>query len=315
MSNEKPPALFLYVKDYLNAPDLRRCSWAARGVWMDAICISWLESPQGVIRAESRAELCRILGDSETVLNPLIDELIAKGVADSDGPGVLICRRITRMAKLKQTRSKAGSKGAEKRWGENSNASPASAVCDGKAHSKADGKKMANHGSPDPIPDPSPLKGRVVRTDHARAESSSLPADFDATVYEIAPERYENLCGDYGPRPVNYYIERLRKYCRENGKIPDDFPAYVENIIKQDRDSKSGFYSDKPAAAENGGPARPKLFVPEVVTNLATPESIDDTTRAAFEKLTGKKFGEPAGAADSEPIHAGDESGSPTAET
>lgn len=111
----KAPAFQLYVRDVLTDINFLRCTWAAQGVWFRCLCLMWIAPVQGKLEAESRSELCRLIGGAEVEISPLIDELILKRVASSDGPGVLVNRRMFRQAKLKQTRQKSGSKGGKKR--------------------------------------------------------------------------------------------------------------------------------------------------------------------------------------------------------
>jgi len=111
----KSPAFQWYCRDWLTDLNLRRCSHGARGVWADALSAMWLAPVKGKLEADSRAELCAMLMSTEAEISHYIDELIAKKVASSNGPGSLISRRMFGQAKLKQTRSKAGSKGGRKR--------------------------------------------------------------------------------------------------------------------------------------------------------------------------------------------------------
>lgn len=145
---EKSPAFQWYARDWLTDVNLRMCSRAARGLWVDALSLMWLSDVQGRLNCISRADLCLVLGGTEAELTPLIDELISKGVASSDGPGSLISRRMSSMAKLKQTRSKAGSKGASKRWSnqgvETVIISDAPDVCHSKTDSKPEAEPLAN---------------------------------------------------------------------------------------------------------------------------------------------------------------------------
>lgn len=144
---EKNPAFQFYARDWLTDLAVRRCSYAARGLWADALCLMWLSPKIGHLETDSRLELCRLFGGSFDEISPLIDELISKGVASSNGPGSLISRRMAKYNKISLLRSKAGQKGMKNRWQKPPNNSTTSDVSYNKTDNKHDNKRIAKHNS------------------------------------------------------------------------------------------------------------------------------------------------------------------------
>lgn len=72
------PAFQFYVKDWRSNSKLRRCSAAARGVWIDVLCALHDSDEYGVARY-SLAELAREVGASMAHLRELVDKGVLKG--------------------------------------------------------------------------------------------------------------------------------------------------------------------------------------------------------------------------------------------
>lgn len=142
------PYLQFFWRDWLGDTALRTCSAAARGVWIDLICIMAQGSPFGTLRYGDPNEahrdnpgdiprviprdnptlnprviqggtgkpiptpkLARILGLSESELALHLDELEDAGVFSRDSSGTIFCRRMVRdeeRRKLLQAAAKRG---------------------------------------------------------------------------------------------------------------------------------------------------------------------------------------------------------------
>lgn len=80
----KRPAFQFYTKDWQTNPKLRRCSPAARGVWMDVICLLHQSDEYGVLRWPLK-DIASACGASMAHLRELVEKSVIKG-GDSGCP-------------------------------------------------------------------------------------------------------------------------------------------------------------------------------------------------------------------------------------
>src|SRR5262245_13474156 len=78
----KRPSFQFYPADWRNNAKLRRCSEAARGAWMDVLCLLHDSDEYGMCRWPL-ADLARAAGVQAKLLRELIDKGVLKG-ADGD---------------------------------------------------------------------------------------------------------------------------------------------------------------------------------------------------------------------------------------
>ena len=121
MGLKKLPAFQFYPGDWMKDPSLRATSIAARGLWIDMICLMH-ESP---IRGElmitrhtpmSEAQVARVVGLSEQELLPLLEELVNNGVVSVARDNGIPTYYSVRMVRDEMTRvklSEAGKKGGQ----------------------------------------------------------------------------------------------------------------------------------------------------------------------------------------------------------
>lgn len=96
----KLPAFQFYPGDWMKDPNLRRCSAAARGIWMDLLCLMFECADRGRLVTNSVTWTLQdaaqaISGDTKENLS-LIQELLDKGVAHQDENGVIYSKRLLR---------------------------------------------------------------------------------------------------------------------------------------------------------------------------------------------------------------------------
>lgn len=115
MAAQKSPAFQLYVKDYLADTNLRVCSLAARGLWMDLLCHMWLSERRGFLliggRKPTTEQLARIVGADSTETAELLEELARNDVYSVDDDGFIHSRRMVRDDQRRQQNILNGSKG------------------------------------------------------------------------------------------------------------------------------------------------------------------------------------------------------------
>lgn len=114
----KRPAFQFYPDKWQSDKDLRRCSIAARGLWIEMCCVMHTCAPYGHLTDNDGspmpdkdvAQLCAV--DLRTY-RALLDELQRKGVPSRTATGVLFSRRMVRDEKVRIARAEGGKDGAE----------------------------------------------------------------------------------------------------------------------------------------------------------------------------------------------------------
>lgn len=111
----KLPAFQFYPGDWLKDANLRRCSHAAKGVWIDMLCLMFEADERGVLATNGVAWsdediACAIGGDTTTTISA-IQELTFKGVAKRRSNGAVYSKRMVADENKRQLCSAAGKKG------------------------------------------------------------------------------------------------------------------------------------------------------------------------------------------------------------
>jgi hypothetical protein len=115
----KLPGFMFYPGDWQKDPSLRRCSKAAKGVWMDMLCLLFECPDRGVFvdaggRPWGDEEIAAAIGGDIASNLECIAELLAKGVAQRNARGAIFSRRLVRdeqerqAAKERKRRQRSG---------------------------------------------------------------------------------------------------------------------------------------------------------------------------------------------------------------
>lgn len=87
-----------FWSDWRSDPGLRACSYAARGLWMDMLCIAAEADPKGYVLIAGRAcdarAIARVTGGQVEEVEVLVAELEEHGVFSRDGAGIIFSRRM-----------------------------------------------------------------------------------------------------------------------------------------------------------------------------------------------------------------------------
>lgn len=111
------PYCKFYPRDWLGDASLRSCSYAARGLWADMLCLMAAnDGRRGYLEVGGRAlvdaaEVARMTCGEPSEAKKLLDELERAGVFSRDGSGCIFCRRIVKDEHIRQARSEAGAQG------------------------------------------------------------------------------------------------------------------------------------------------------------------------------------------------------------
>jgi len=116
----KLPAMMFYPGDWLKDPAVRSVSLAARGLWIDMLCLMHESPRRGYLQHVSgkpvtAEQLARMTGCSTDEVSRLLQELEDAGVFSCTEHGVIYSRRMVRDEHIRQIRSEAGRKGVEQR--------------------------------------------------------------------------------------------------------------------------------------------------------------------------------------------------------
>jgi len=111
----KLPSFQFYPGDWMKDPDLRRCSHAAKGVLIDALCLMFESRERGYLAtagvAWSDAEVAHAIGGDQTIVAACLVELAVKGALVRDSRGALYSARMVRDEHKRRACSDAGKRG------------------------------------------------------------------------------------------------------------------------------------------------------------------------------------------------------------
>ncbi|NOT40150.1 MAG: hypothetical protein HOP13_06635 [Alphaproteobacteria bacterium] len=96
-------------------PTLKRCSLAARGLWLEILCLAAQAEPAGYLVQDGKPldvrRLARNAAAPEDEVTTLLAELETEGVFSRDRRGRIYSRRLVREAKLRASGLKTGKQG------------------------------------------------------------------------------------------------------------------------------------------------------------------------------------------------------------
>lgn len=111
----KLPSFQFYPGDWMKDPALRSVSAAARGLWIDLLCLLFESKSRHKMDFNSRLEestlISRMTGVSQKQVSKYLKELEEANVFSRDSNGMIYSRRLERDEKLREIRRKAGSLG------------------------------------------------------------------------------------------------------------------------------------------------------------------------------------------------------------
>lgn len=126
----KNPRSTFYWKDWRNDENLRLCSYAARGLWMELLCLMAQGDRYGYLELAgkplSNEQIARLTGGSTDEVERLMRELIAAGVPDLDRSRRILNRRMVREEHRRKEAVKNGKKGGPKAWKKRPDGQPVS---------------------------------------------------------------------------------------------------------------------------------------------------------------------------------------------
>lgn len=117
MADDKLPWAKWFWGDWLSALDLRQCSPAARGVWMDMLCVCAQSQPPGYLKvagqALDNAGIAKLCGITVEEAVRLVGELEMHHVFSRTRDQIIYSRRLVRQEARRERLRENGSKGGK----------------------------------------------------------------------------------------------------------------------------------------------------------------------------------------------------------
>lgn len=111
----KRPAFQFYPGDWQRDAALRCCSVAARGLWIEMMCVMHQADPYGVLVLNGKPidefQLSRMVGATEREVSRWLQELESAGVYSRDEQNRIYSRRMVRDEHLRTIRAESGKLG------------------------------------------------------------------------------------------------------------------------------------------------------------------------------------------------------------
>ena len=163
----KRPAFQFYPADWRKDMALQSCSVAARGLWIDMLCIAHECEPYGHLTVNGKpmtaAQIGRHTGLTEREAKRLIAELDDAGVASRTDEGVIYSRRMVRDEDIRNRRAEGGKAGSEH-------------GIKGAEHGAKGGRPAKERGVPKPPLEPPPSSSSSASAYSEAKASDAVPA-------------------------------------------------------------------------------------------------------------------------------------------
>lgn len=199
---DKRPAFQFYPGDWRKDVQLRSCSLAARGLWIDLMCVMHDCEPYGHLVLNGHpmtpAKISGQIGVPPAVIKKLLAELLENGVARETAEGVIYSKRMVDDERKRNVRAAGGAAGAE--HGKK-----------GAEHGKKGGRPPASKGgSETPLPTPledakKPPPSSSSSSSEERKDGSEAQAEARAGLDDEPPETLGHL-----PTPAGAVCRAMR---------------------------------------------------------------------------------------------------------
>jgi hypothetical protein len=220
------PSFQFYPDDWMGSiEDLRLCSPAAKGVWMDFICMMHKSPKKGALltakgRQYTVPELAGICTFNDAkLMQDLISELADKEVFSRLEDGTIICRRVFYKAEREEEIRQKRIDAANKRWGKKK--------C--KKRKKDNANDMQNNA-------PGEEEGKEIGVEKGKYLNFVLLLEVE----------FKKLVERFGEEATNGYIERLNTYIGKigvkaaNKKYSSHYFTILSWANKDETEGKSG---------------------------------------------------------------------------
>lgn len=199
----KRPAFQFYPADWRKDPALSACSLAARGLWIELMCIAHEGGTYGVLSINGRpmapAQIARMVGESPASIVRLLTELEDAGVFSRDEQGCIFSRRMVKDEHVRNVRADAG------RLGGNPNLLKQSS-------------KQKGNLDPPPSSSSSSSSSSSEKRDAGEPAAPAKPSRSSRADKTL--KTYIDECRAAGVKPIPD-DHPVRRYCESAGITPD----------------------------------------------------------------------------------------------
>ena len=186
----KRPAFQFYPADWRKDMALQSCSVAARGLWIDVLCIAHECEPYGHLTVNGKpmtpAQIGRHTGLTERECKALLIELRDAGVLSETQDGTIYSRRMVRDEQVRQARAEGGKAGSEHGFKGASHG-----IKGGRPKEERGDKNPPSEPPLEPPPSSSSSSSTSVEdppTPRKRGNVSEFPPGFE-TLWQVYPRR------------------------------------------------------------------------------------------------------------------------------
>lgn len=173
------PWMKFYPRDWRGDQSLRAVSLAARGLWMECLCLMHEAKPYGHLLLAGQPVgndvLSRMVGSSLDEIGLLLAELEKAGVFSRTANDVIYSRRMTKDFQASRT----GKKAVEKRWAKTRNPTASEVI-----------ETTEEKSDPNRVPNRSPIRVPITQKPEGRSqkEAAATRADPPPTATDPPPE-------------------------------------------------------------------------------------------------------------------------------
>lgn len=211
-----------FWSDWRSDPGLRACSYAARGLWMDMLCIAAEAEPKGYVSINGRAcdakAIARVTGGQIEEVESLLTELEEHGVFSKTAEGLIYSRRMVNDGEKAKTGAHYGKQGG---YAPELPLPPTGGV--------------GGRGGGAPLTQSPDTRVQIPDSKSGRARAGArhrLPEDWKPSSDDLA---YAAEKG-FNPSRINDMAESFRDHHRNKGTLGLDWAAawrtWVRNEIK-----------------------------------------------------------------------------------
>lgn len=236
-SDVKRPAFQFYPADWRKDLELGACSYVARGIWFEMLCVMHEAQPYGFMVRDGRAipdqAAANLVRAPLRVYIGAVDELEANGVLSRSAEGLIFSRRMVRDEHLRNVRSSAGKLGGNPNLLNQKTIKPPDEVnqpvkqvptpsASSASSSSTASSKPAVERTPNVNARANGSHGRVKTSkNNSKTESWSTPAWVDATAKTLGLERRNGeRAGDFADRIHSEVESRRRKAAAGSRRLP-----------------------------------------------------------------------------------------------
>lgn len=109
------PSFQFYPGDWRRDPALRTCSMAAKGLWIELMCVMHESDEYGFLvvagKPMDERDIAKVIGETPTFCKKILKELEEKFVFSRDSRGAIYSRRMVKDESIRTIRAQAGSLG------------------------------------------------------------------------------------------------------------------------------------------------------------------------------------------------------------